>query len=75
MQTKTRAGIELDVCSGCGGIWFDKGEAQKVMQAELEHHGLSQQQNWRQYDRGRDSYEAGPEPAAAKGFLETLVNE
>lgn len=75
MQTKKRNDIELDVCPSCGGVWFDKGEVDKVIEAELEHHGLSEKQNWRQYDRGRDGYDSEPPPARAKSFLETLVSD
>ena len=27
-------GVELDKCSGCGGLWFDTGELDRVMAQE-----------------------------------------
>jgi hypothetical protein len=29
-----RSGIKLDRCSGCGGVFFDKGELDLLLQAE-----------------------------------------
>lgn len=32
MKQITRFGIELDVCTGSGGVWLDKGELEKLIQ-------------------------------------------
>lgn len=44
-------GIQIDVCSGCGGVWLDRGELDKLLEMEAvraagplpeyrgEHHG------------------------------------
>ena len=32
----TESGVELDYCTDCGGIWFDKGELQKVIDERIE---------------------------------------
>jgi Zn-finger nucleic acid-binding protein len=34
LVTITFRGVELDKCSGCGGLWFDTGELDRVMAQE-----------------------------------------
>jgi Zn-finger nucleic acid-binding protein len=34
METTTIAGVELDVCSSCRGVWFDTGELERVLQLQ-----------------------------------------
>lgn len=34
LVTITFKGVELDKCSGCGGLWFDTGELDRVMGQE-----------------------------------------
>jgi Zn-finger nucleic acid-binding protein len=75
MSAKTVEGIELDLCKNCGGIWFDQGELEKVIEAERAYHGITELQNWRAYDRGREGYDPEPAPAPTKGFLQTLLGE
>ena len=33
MQTIQRSGVELDVCPTCRGVWLDRGELEKLMEA------------------------------------------
>jgi Zn-finger nucleic acid-binding protein len=58
--------VEIDECSGCGGIWLDKGELEKLVARE-------QQENWRMYDRGRDNYDPTPAAEQPKGYAERLL--
>lgn len=41
MKAVVRNGVELDVCTGCKGVWLDRGELEKLMsamrQVETEH--------------------------------------
>ena len=53
LRKRSRDGIEIDICANCGGVWLDRGELEKIIESERAHHGVSEQQNWRQYDRGR----------------------
>ena len=39
MQSEQRGGITIDRCSGCGGVFFDQGELELLLQAE-EPQGL-----------------------------------
>ena len=32
MIKKTRQGVTIDKCMGCGGIWLDKGEIFRILQ-------------------------------------------
>ena len=34
MQEQDRGGVKIDVCSGCGGVFFDKGELELLLRAE-----------------------------------------
>ena len=38
MQTVQRSGVEFDMCPTCRGVWFDRGELEKLM---LEARGSS----------------------------------
>ena len=33
MQTVQRAGVEFDMCPTCRGVWLDRGELEKLMNA------------------------------------------
>jgi Zn-finger nucleic acid-binding protein len=33
MQTVERAGVQFDMCPSCRGVWLDRGELEKLMEA------------------------------------------
>jgi len=33
MQTLERAGVQFDMCPACRGVWLDRGELEKLMEA------------------------------------------
>lgn len=33
MQTVHRAGVEFEMCPACRGVWLDRGELEKMMEA------------------------------------------
>ena len=33
MQTVSRSGVEFDFCPTCRGVWLDRGELEKLMEA------------------------------------------
>jgi Zn-finger nucleic acid-binding protein len=33
MQTVSRGGVEFDMCPQCRGVWLDRGELEKLMEA------------------------------------------
>lgn len=36
LQTVVRHGIEIDICPTCQGIWLDRGELEKLIEAEKD---------------------------------------
>ena len=34
MTTVERAGVQFDMCPTCRGVWLDRGELEKLMEAE-----------------------------------------
>jgi Zn-finger nucleic acid-binding protein len=68
LRTKEREGVEIDICEGCGGIWLDKGELEKIVAKD-------QQENWRLYDRGREGYDPSPAPQTEQGSIERLLKD
>ncbi|RYG10586.1 MAG: hypothetical protein EON96_16535, partial [Caulobacteraceae bacterium] len=33
MQTLERSGVQFDMCPACRGVWLDRGELEKLMDA------------------------------------------
>jgi Zn-finger nucleic acid-binding protein len=38
MMTVKRSGINVDECTGCGGVFLDRGELEQLMAAEDGHY-------------------------------------
>jgi uncharacterized protein len=38
MVTVKRSGINIDECTGCGGVYLDRGELEQLMAAEDGHY-------------------------------------
>lgn len=41
MRSYERNGVLVDQCTGCGGLFLDRGELEKLVAAENEWHGAS----------------------------------
>lgn len=39
LRSETRSGVQVDKCPECLGVWFDAGEAERLIKAE-GHHGI-----------------------------------
>lgn len=39
MQTVDRLGVHIDQCTGCRGIFLDRGELEQISAAEQNHYG------------------------------------
>lgn len=39
MQTVKRSGVEFDICPTCRGVWLDRGELEKLLEAGREDSG------------------------------------
>jgi Zn-finger nucleic acid-binding protein len=53
LREVTRQGVQIDICPECKGVWLERGELEKLMeaseQAEVEYE--------RSRSRGRDDYD------------------
>ena len=58
LQMMHREGIELDYCPECRGIWFDRGEPDKVIERSNEQLRSSRSNDRDDYDR--DDYRPDP---------------
>ncbi|NKZ00343.1 MULTISPECIES: TFIIB-type zinc ribbon-containing protein [Nocardiopsis] len=41
MRTFDRQGVHIDRCDGCQGIFLDRGELERVVNAEQRHYGVA----------------------------------
>ena len=74
MTTRTRESIEVDFCETCKGIWLDGGELAKVLELERKRTDAEMRENWRLYDRGRDSYDAERQEERKPTTIESLLS-
>lgn len=66
MRTYERNGVVVDQCTECRGIFLDRGELERLVDAEGRHYGDSG-------DRPRgDSYSERPKKSKKRSFLENL---
>ena len=69
-----RAGVEIDYCPKCRGVWLDRGELDKIIDRSGPAESSGSQGNDR---RGEDrrGYEGGDRPRKKRGgFLEELFD-
>jgi Zn-finger nucleic acid-binding protein len=60
MQKITREGVDLDICPTCKGVWLDRGELDKLLQAERTE-SEQQIQAHRRFQQEVKSFEQDPE--------------
>ena len=60
MQEVQRAGVQLDICPNCGGVWLDKGELEKV-QAGVRDRRSEVEEEMRRFERDRDEFRQNPQ--------------
>lgn len=41
MRTFDRQGVHIDRCDGCQGIFLDRGELERIVDAEQRHYGFA----------------------------------
>lgn len=71
-----RAGVEIDYCPKCRGVWLDRGELDKIIERSSQPVQAVPQQK-RYDDRGdhRDRrYDSKPYKRKKKNFLEDLFD-
>lgn len=57
MRSYERSGVTVDQCTGCNGIFLDRGELERLVAAEDTHYGAP----------------AGQYPSGRGGFLDQLL--
>ena len=70
-----REGIELDYCPECRGIWFDRGELDKVIERtnlQLSAASVPREHDGREKYERYDKYEK-PKKKKASSFLSDLL--
>lgn len=55
-----RDGVEIDVCPTCKGMWMDRGELEKLLQAQREDADAQKQAHAR-FDREVDDFARDPD--------------
>lgn len=68
MQAVVRHGVEIDVCSRCRGVWMDRGELEKLLEAtksaraEAEAEHLQFEQERARFRQDPAGYRPTPPP-------------
>lgn len=62
MQTVHRSGVEFEMCPTCRGVWLDRGELEKIMEAAMYARPIDPAPSPRPEPRPEPRYEGRPEP-------------
>ena len=60
MQVVKRGDVELDICPQCRGVWLDRGELEKILQAGREDR-QEQEQAREAFTRDVDQFRRDPD--------------
>lgn len=78
MRSYERNGVTIDQCSGCRGIFLDRGELERLVDAESAFYGSSSDQRAERPPRAREpEYEHGGyrgKPKRKSSFLSELFD-
>ena len=69
MRTVDRQGIHIDQCDGCRGIFLDRGELERLVDAEGRHYAGDREER-REYHR--EDYRPYKGKHKKRSFLENL---
>ena len=74
MRRYERNGVVVDQCTGCRGIFLDRGELERLVDAEGRHYEDSGREDHRREDHRRDEYrgERHHKKSKKRSFLENL---
>jgi uncharacterized protein len=82
MRTYERNGVHVDQCSECRGIFLDRGELDRLIDAENAWHGGSAkteqprgEEHRREQETAAQGYTSGHQPAASGAGLGAVVGE
>lgn len=57
MRTYERSGVTVDQCSECRGIFLDRGELERLVDAELKYNAPQPRREEKRYDNDRRDYD------------------
>lgn len=60
MQEVSRAGVQLDICPNCGGVWLDRGELDKIQEGARDRRAEVQDE-MRRFEQDRDEFRRDPQ--------------
>lgn len=71
-----RAGVEIDYCPQCRGVWLDRGELDKIIERSGQAAPPQAQPGYQERDRGhdRDHDDRGYRKKKRGGFLEDIFD-
>ncbi|WP_264212494.1 zf-TFIIB domain-containing protein [Leisingera thetidis] len=75
LEMAARAGVEIDYCPKCRGVWLDRGELDKIIERSAQPVQAAPQPQ-RYDDRGghHDPRDSKPYKKKKKSFLEDLFD-
>lgn len=77
MRSYERNGVTVDQCTDCRGIFLDRGELERLVDAENSHYEREYSDRGRGYEerppRDHDTREHKPKKSKKKSFLENLM--
>lgn len=60
MQEVNRAGVQLDICPQCGGVWLDRGELEKIQEGGRDRRAEIEEER-RRFERDVDEFRRDPD--------------
>jgi Zn-finger nucleic acid-binding protein len=70
MRSYERSGIVVDQCTGCRGVFLDRGELERLVDAEGAYYGGSESRP----ERSRDEREGGHRKKKKREFLSDFLD-
>ena len=72
MRSYERNGVTVDQCTGCRGIFLDRGELERLIDAETSYYEREPERQPEREER-HDKHEGKPRKSKKKSFLENLM--
>lgn len=75
MRSYERNGVTVDQCNGCRGVFLDRGELERLVDAEGSYYERESPAQEREPQRGSDDKGHGhkPKKSKKKSFLENIL--
>ena len=68
MQTLERGGVQFDMCPSCRGVWLDRGELEKLMEAATAEGRAAAPSPAPQPQQPYPHQHAAPQPWGGQGY-------